>query len=259
MRLDPADLSCDSCDAAVHPFVAACPACGAPHPSHLADAIHDPDLGIAALTADADVLDNVRKVVNYYRLREGGAPEDLQLAEGLGIILGIVGYKVVDGETTLGNASVTLEGEEIVIRDAGRGSGRAATTRIPLWSLLAADGTGGRLTLHRSGAAPLVIRGRGGLLASKPRPDHYLVLERWLAPAAAAAAERRWTAIGAAAHAAEIGVVATDEPGGPEPGPALAGVAPVGATAWIRVRCAPGRIRGRRAPRARAAARTMAS
>ncbi len=163
----------------------------------------------------------------YYRLREGGAPEDLQLAEGLGIVLGIVGYKVVDGETTLGNASVTLEGEEIVIRDAGRGSGRAATTRIPLWSLLAADGTGGRLTLHRSGAAPLVIRGRGGLLASKPRPDHYLVLERWLAPAAAAAAERRWTAVGAAAHAAEIGVVATDEPDGPEPGPALAGVAPV--------------------------------
>jgi hypothetical protein len=43
-------------------------------------------------------------------------------------------------------------------------------------------------------------------MSTKPRPVHYAVLERWLAPLVAAAAERRWTAIGVKAHARELGL-----------------------------------------------------
>jgi hypothetical protein len=207
MRFEIADLYCDECDAAIHPFATTCPECQTPREGWLAAATETPDLGAAALEDAESVLQDARLVVNFYRLRDGGVPEGMRLPEALDIVLGIVSYKVERTNGVVSDAPISIEDDELLIRDASRGRDRSRIVeRIPLWSILAAAGVSGRITLHRAGTAPVVIRNRGGLLASRPRPDHYRVLGRWLALRMATAAERRWSEIGPAAHAAEIGV-----------------------------------------------------
>jgi hypothetical protein len=174
----------------------------------------DPDLGAGLLVHDEAVLGDVLMVSNFYLFRSGGAPAGIDLAEGLRVALAVVTYRVEGvGEPALDDAPVTFDGDDLVVADIGRGRDRSATrARIPLWSLLGAAAGDGRITLHRANGSPVVVRNRSGVFASKPRPDHYRTLERWIALLAGAAAERRWRSIGVRAHAAELGLAPERSP-----------------------------------------------
>jgi hypothetical protein len=149
--------------------------------------------------------------VNFYRFRQGGASAGLQLRDGLQAVLSVVTYQVEGDGPPVAEARVTLDGDDLVVADVSRGRDRSVVrARIPLWSILAASAATGRITIHRAGGPPIAIRDRRGLFASRPRPDHYRALERWLALLDAEAAERRWRAIGVEAHAAELGIPMDD-------------------------------------------------
>ncbi len=200
---DPRDVSCAQCGAGVHPFLAECPVCGTARTSQLEAARATPDLGATRLADDAHLLQSARLTVNLYRLRQGGSPDDMRLDDGFRALAEIVTYTASTSGGEVAQATLSLDGDDLVIREARQ---RSQVERIPLALIRASDGRKGTLTVHGPGGV-VAIRNRSGFTVSKARADHYRTLASWLAILAAGAAERRWTEIGVERHAAELGLV----------------------------------------------------
>lgn len=254
------DLLCPTCSGYVHPFLEACPACGTARPGRLDEATGGP-LGAAALVdGEATRLAVRAAVVRYSSIRSGGmAP--VPLLDGLEVIAGAMSYRaeaVAEGPTeALPGGPARADPADVVVSEASftvtSRAGGAAVAEVPLAAVLAATPisrgrpapeawAGVRLrgrqvlaqrpieaadllvTFGTPGAAgQLGLRNRGGPFVRKGRPDHYTLLARWLGMLAAAAAEARWTAVGPAGHAAELGL--GDAADLPRPAPAAGAAA----------------------------------
>ncbi len=236
MRMDLDDLSCPSCGGYVHPFLGACPACGASRRSRYADAAVDPDLRIRSLFDEPRVTNHVREVSLRYSLKRSGGPVSTELREGLATIADALAYdaRVVGAqEAASRQAHVEIGVEALVVRErnpnreiarvpfdtilaiahATKDGGRAGA-----WSGLVFDGRrdpaplpplDGDLVVtfaSPAGLGRLALANRRGILASRAGPDHYATMGRWLGILAAADAEARWTAVGVRRHAAELGL-----------------------------------------------------
>jgi hypothetical protein len=242
MHRDPNELLCPACGSYAHPFLEACPVCGGERASCYEAATAAPDQGLCALVSDSRVLRDVEQVVLRYTLGRGGATVTTDLHVGLTAVAGSVDYRVRVGgapgaETERGYVEITES--DLIVRDRTVSRERV---RVPLeailavspavrnlradaWASLAFDGRrepsslppldGDLVVAHATptGFARFSLANRRGLLSPRARPDHYTILARWIAIAAAAAAERRWTAVGPRRHAEELGM-ATAPPGG---------------------------------------------
>lgn len=236
------EVLCRGCASYAHPFLQACPVCGAQRESRYEDAMAAPDQGLAALPSDPRVAREVTEVVLRYTLKGGGSSATASLYEGLDAVAGALAYRVrVAGDPGAGSDGGHVEvGEaDLVVRERNPARERV---RVPLDAVLAvsraargrrADAWSGLAFEERrertspppldgdlvishaipTGLARIALANRTGILAARARPDHYAILARWIGIAAAAAAERRWTAVGAGRHAQEIGL-ATAPPGG---------------------------------------------
>lgn len=250
MHLVVDDLLCPSCSGYVHPFLERCPACGADRAGRFDDAVASGALGAQALLADEGTERAAHFVVLRYSLRSASQTSLAKVDAAFKLVAGSLAYRAAvaaDGPTpalpggpaTVDSATVVLAEGSLEVR--GGPSGRAIAA-IPLDGVLAATpiakgvpaaeawagatlGTrrllerrplsGGDLlvTFASGGAAgQLGLANRRGLLAPSARPDHYVTLARWVALLGAAAAEARWTQVGAAAYAAELGLGAADAP-----------------------------------------------
>jgi Short C-terminal domain len=231
-------LFCESCDGYVHPFLDACPGCGAPHGSLYDAVVREPDLGLRALLEEPRVTDMVRGIVARYSLRSIGTPTATEVVAAFSVVAESLAYDVRvvgPGEARSKAAYVELAADDLVVRE--RNPSREVA-RVPLVRIVAARaaskgdrGAGGWAGLvafgrRESDALPAVdgnlvvtfggpdgpgrvaFANRRGLTVARGRPDHYAIMARWLAIIAAVAAESRWLAIGPARHAAEIGLAA---------------------------------------------------
>ncbi len=260
----PDDLSevlCRSCASYAHPFLGACPVCGAKRDSRYAAATAAPDQGLAALESDPRVGRDVAEVVLRYSLKVISSSGAAGLREGLQTVAGALAYRVrVAGNPGAGSDLGRLEvGEaDLVVRE--RNPAREPV-RVPLNTILAvspavrgrrADAWSGLAFEDRleraapppldgelvvahaipAGLARIALANPAGLLAARARADHWPILARWIGIAAAAAAERRWTAVGPLRHAHELGLAAAPPGGWPAPVADLpgAGTAPVADT-----------------------------
>lgn len=250
-------LFCGSCDGYVHPFLDACPCCGTPREARYEAALAKPALGFRSLLTEPRVADRVREAVLRYSMKPLGGADDGEVREGFGVVAGALSYVVrssgaAQGDSATGFLHVAEDDLVVDERNPAR-----EIARVPLGTILAARPTAkgrpaggpwtgvaalGRLAapipvpavdgdLVLAFAAPggvgcLGIANRRGIFVAQARSDHYLIVGRWLGILAAAAAEARWEAIGPAAHAAELGLVA---PASPTPSPVPgAGVGPAG-------------------------------
>jgi hypothetical protein len=256
MHHDLGDVLCRACGSYAHPFLEACPVCGMARPSRYQAATAAPDQGFAALPSDPRVVREVAEVVLRYSLKYTGSPATAHVQQGLGTVADALAYRLrVGGNPAAGSDRVHLEiGEaDLVVRERNPAREKA---RVPLDTILAvspavrgrrADTWAGLAFEDRreraspppvdgdlviahatpTGLARIALANPTGLLATRARPDHYAILTRWIGIAAAAAAERRWTAVGTGRHAHELGLAAAP-PGGwpapvteaPAPGPA---------------------------------------
>lgn len=233
-------IFCGACDGYVHPFLDACPSCGATRESRLDAALADPDLGFRALLTEPRVTDRVRETVLRYSLKAVGGSAGDEVRNGFGTVAGALQYTVRSGGAIQGasaGAFVHLAGDDLVVgernparevvrvplaailatRSATKGRpaavawGGPAASRLPEGSPLPA--VAGDLVVTLAGPAGLGRVGIGnprGIFAARARADHYFVVARWLGILAAAAAEARWIAVGPATHARELGLA---EPG----------------------------------------------
>ncbi len=229
-------LYCGSCDGYVHPFLDACPGCGTGRDARYDAALADPGLGFRALLADPRVTDRVRETVGRYTLKAIGGPDGTEVREGFGAVAGALAYVVraAGAVTVASNAAyLHLAADDLVV---GQRNPARELLRVPLATILGARaGASGRpaggawagvaafghrapdplppvdgdLVLTFSGPVGLGrvgIANRRGIFVARARSDHYLIVARWLGILAAAAAEARWSAVGPAAHAAELGL-----------------------------------------------------
>jgi hypothetical protein len=196
--------------------------------------------------SDSRVSRDVGQVVLRYTLQRGGGTMTTDLHVGLAAVAGSLDYRVRVGgdpgaDTERGYVEITET--DLVVRDRTVSRERA---RVPLEAILAvspavrgrrADAWAGLVFDDRqepwspppldgnlvvahaapSGFGRFSLANRTALLAAKARPDHYQILARWLGLAAAAAAERRWTAIGPPWHAHELGLAPAPPAAQPEP------------------------------------------
>jgi hypothetical protein len=245
MELVADDLVCPACQGFVHPFLGCCPACGAERPSRYGEAIATGSLGARALLEDEATHRAVQQVSLRYSLKPhaGLEPTDV-LPVGFGIVAGSAPYRATataDGPTPfLAGGPASADASAVTIADGSlavlaRPGGRALA-KIPLEHVVAATPIvkgrpepaawaglrlGGRALVPRrpilkgdllvtfsarEAAGQVALANRRGLLAEKARPDHYVILARWLGILAAAAAESRWIAVGPAAYAADLGL-----------------------------------------------------
>jgi len=246
MRHDLGEVLCRGCASYVHPFLEACPVCGAERASRYAAAMAAPDQGLAALAADPRVSREVAEVVLRYSLKFNASPTTADLREGLGTLADALAYRFrAGGDPAAGADRGRLEvGEaDLVVRVQHPARELA---RVPLDAILAASSAvrgrradawaglvfeerrertslppldGDLVLAHATptGLGRIALANRTGLLAPRARPDHYEILVRWIGIVAAAAAERRWIAVGAPRHAHELGLAAAPRGGWPAP------------------------------------------
>ena len=241
MHDDLGEVLCATCASYGHPFLEACPVCGAQRESRYAAAMTAPDQGFAALPFDPRVAREVSEVVLRYTLTRGGGSPTADFHEGLATVAGALAYRLrVAGDPAAGSDRGRLEiGEmDLVVRerparervrvslDAILAVSPAARGRpADAWSGLAFEDRreqtspprldGDLVIAHATptGLARIALANPPGILAARARPDHYAILARWIGIAAAAATERRWTVVGPRRHAHELGL-ATAPPGG---------------------------------------------
>ncbi|MFH1474666.1 MAG: hypothetical protein ABIG85_02290 [Chloroflexota bacterium] len=245
MRSDPGEVLCRGCGSYAHPFLEACPVCGLERASLYEAAAAAPDQGLAALPFDPRVAREVAEVVLRYSLKSSslaGAP----LHEGIGVVAGAIGYRLrVGGDPAAGSDHGLLEIDEadFVVRERNPARERVRVAldailavspairgrRADTWEGLAIEGRreetsppsldGDLVVAHATptGIGRIALANRTGMLAARARPDHYAILARWIGIAAAAAAERRWTAVGPRRHAYELGLAAAPDGGWPGP------------------------------------------
>jgi hypothetical protein len=246
MHDDLGEILCRSCASYAHPFLGACPVCGAERDSRYGAATAAPDQGFAALESDPRVGREVAEVVLRYSLKVIGSSGAAGLRAGLDTVADALAYRVgVAGDPGAGSDRGHLEvGEtDLIVRERNPARERV---RVPLHAVLAvspavrgrrADAWSGLAfedRLERTSTPPLdgdllvahatpaglgriALANPSGLLAARARPDHYAILARWIGIAAAAAAERRWTAVGPRRHAYELGLAAAPPGGWPAP------------------------------------------
>lgn len=246
MHHDPDDPFCPDCASYAHPFLEACPVCGRQRASCYEAATALPDQGFGALAADSRVARDIEQVVLRYTLKAAGATVTTNLHAGLTSVAGSVDYRLrVGGDAGAGSERGFMEvtGADVVVRDRTASRERA---RVPLeailavsiaarnrrrdaWAGLVFDGRregatppplDGELILAHAtpaGLGRISLSNRTGMLSPKARPDHYAILARWLGLAAAAAAERRWMAVGPPQHAHELGLAPAPPDAGPGP------------------------------------------
>jgi hypothetical protein len=247
MPADLDSLSCPSCGSYAHPFLEACPACGVARSSRYDEALATPDLGFGALLEDPHFTRQVREVVLRYSLRLNSASTVSEIHAGLATVAGSLQYRV----RATGPVPVASERSRIELVDEGVAFRELSSSRdllrLPFATILAAahaqkDGPradawaglafGG--TVEAETTPPidgdfvmafaaetgelgrLALANQRGLFAAKARPDHFAIVARWMGILAAAAAEARWTAVGARRHAVELGLAAytaDDAPG----------------------------------------------
>lgn len=257
MHHDPDELFCRGCTSYAHPFLEACPVCGMERDSRYEAATAAPDQGFAVLPSDPRVLREVAEVLLRYSLQiRGSSGADLQ--EGLITVADALAYRLrVGGDPGAASDRAHLEigDRDLVVQE--RSPGRELV-RVPLDAILAvspaargrrADAWAGitfesrreqtapppldgdLVVAHgaRAGLGRIALANRTGLLAARARQDHYAILARWIGVAAAAAAERRWTAVGPRRHAHELGLA--DAP--PDGWPAADADAPDGRPASV--------------------------
>jgi len=237
MRNDPGEVFCRGCASYAHPFLEACPVCGTERASRFEAAIAAPDQGLSAIASDPRIGREVAEVVLRYSLKFNASRTTRVLHEGLGTVADALAYRFrVGGNPAAGSDRAHLEvGEaDLVVGERNPARERA---RVPLDSILAvspaargrrADAWVGLVFEdHRERTAPppldgdlvvayatptglgrIALANRPGLLAARARPDHYVILARWIGITAAAAAERRWTVAGPRRHAHELGLAA---------------------------------------------------
>ncbi|MFH0751484.1 MAG: SHOCT domain-containing protein [Chloroflexota bacterium] len=252
------EVLCRSCASYAHPFLGACPVCGMERASLYEAAAAAPDQGLAALELDPRVRREVAEVVLRYSLKVIGSSGAAGLREGFDIVADALAYRVrVAGDPGAGSDRGHLEVGEADLVVSERSPARERV-RVPLDAILAASPAvrgrradawsglafedrlertsppsldGDLVVAHATptGLARIALANRAGLLAARARPDHYTILARWVGIAAAAAAERRWTAVGPLRHAHELGLAAAPPGGWPAPVPDApgTGTAPV--------------------------------
>lgn len=237
------DLFCAVCAGYAHPFLDACPACGAGRPSRFDDAVAAPVLGFGALVAVPQVLDQAQEVLLRYSLKLLSGTTLDSLREGFAVVADSLPYAVHGiGAVPASSprAHVELAADDLLVRErnpsrevvraplhailavrAASAGGRGAGS----WDGLAAFGrreTGALGTIDGdlvvtfggpAGPSRLAISNRRGITVARARADHFVIVARWLAIIGAAAAETRWASIGAARHATELGLA---PPGGEE-------------------------------------------
>ncbi|HYN48179.1 MAG TPA: hypothetical protein VER83_04885, partial [Candidatus Nanopelagicales bacterium] len=246
MHHDPDDLICPDCASYAHPFLEACPVCGRERASCFEAARAEPGQGFGAGMSNPAISQDISEVVLRYTLKASGSTETRDLHEGLTVVAGSLDYLVtIGGDAGAGSDRGYVEAREadLVVR-ARRASRELA--RIPLEAILAVSSRargrpagawaglvfegrrertspppldGDLVVAHATptGFGRLALANRAGLLSPRARPDHYAILARWLGLAAAAASERRWTAVGPARHAHELGLAAAPPDAGPVP------------------------------------------
>jgi len=242
MHAEPGEIPCARCASYAHPFLDACPVCGADRPSRYEEAAAAPAQGLAALPSDPRVLQEVREVVLRYSLKVSGSSAAGDLKEGLATVANALAYRLrVAGTPGEGSDRGHLEVGDVDLVVRERHPDRELV-RLPLHAILAisAAGRGRRanawaglafedrhdptspppldgdlIVAHATpaGLGRIALANPTGLLAARARQDHYAILARWLGIMAAVAAERRWTAVGPRRHAHELGL-ATAPPGG---------------------------------------------
>jgi hypothetical protein len=246
MNHDLGAIICAGCGSYAHPFLEACPICGVGRPSFYDAATAAPDQGFAALPSDPRVAREVAEVVLRYSLKFNAAPAKADLQQGLGTVGDALAYRVrVDDNPAAGSDRAHLEigdadlviGERNPARERMRVplaailavSAAVRGRRADTWAGLAFEGRrertsqppldGDLVVTHATpaGVGRISLGNRTGLLASRARSDHWTILVRWLGIVAAAAAERRWSAVGTLRHAHEIGLVAAPSGGWPTP------------------------------------------
>jgi hypothetical protein len=246
MNHDLGAIICAGCGSYAHPFLEACPVCGAERPSLYDAATAAPDQGFAALPSDPRVAREVTEVVLRYSLKFNASPGPAGLLEGLGTVGDALSYRLrVGGNPAAGSDRAHLEVGEADLVVGERHPARERV-RIPLDAILAVSAAGrGRradawavlafedrveqtsppaldgdlVAAHATseGLGRIALGNRTGLLAARARSDHYAILVRWIGIVAAAAAERRWTAVGTLRHAHELGLAAAPVGGWPAP------------------------------------------
>ena len=237
------DLLCPACGTYAHPFLEACPACGAGRESRYADAVASPDVGYERLLQSPRLADQVRVVVRRYSLRRDEMPPDTLVRDGLLAVGDALAYRLrTAGPRPSSSERAHLELDEdalvlcernpwveivrvpldaiLSISHAAPGGHRAGS-----WSGLAFDGRveeaappaiDGDLVIAHAGTAGLerlALSNRRGIFAARARADHYVIVARWLGVIAAAAAEARWTVVGPRRHAAQLRLAAMPDDG----------------------------------------------
>ncbi len=245
MHDDPDEVICRECASYAHPFLEACPVCGAERESLYRAALTAPDQGLAALPSNPRLARDVEEVVLRYTLKLNSAPATSHLHDGLGTVADALAYRVsVGGDPAAGTGRGHVEfGESnLVVRER---SPAREVLRVPLGNILAVSAAvngrradawaalafedrrertslppldGDLVVAHATpaGVGRIALANRRGLLAARARADHYAILARWIGIVAAGAAEVRWTAVGPQRHAHELGLAAAPA-GGPDP------------------------------------------
>jgi hypothetical protein len=244
MHHDPDELFCQGCTSYVHPFLDACPVCGIERDALYAAATAVPDQGLASLPSNPRVTRDVSEVVLRYFLKLNSATPTENLRQGLDSVADALPYRTrVGGDPAAGvdHGRVEIGEADLVVREQSPARERA---RIPLEALLSvspevkdrrADAWAGLafgelrtaaslppldgdlVITHASpaGIARVSLANPKGLLAPRARPDHFVILARWLGIVAAVEAERRWIAVGPARYAYELGLTTEQPEGGP--------------------------------------------
>lgn len=233
MPLAPGDLFCDSCGSYVHPFLDACPACGARMHGRYADVARGDDLGLARLLRHPIVVDRVSALTRTFALQTARgvgalsaaleADEDEEEAD----LVGLLNYFAIRARYRAwltpsappsDDLRLHVEADRLVlhrarptdtvldvdlhaIRSIGRpipNEGSSTRTWIRGVELTGTHaGEAGPVTIH--------LGNPSGFFSTKARPDHFAGLGWAIGILAGMAAERRWREIGARAHAREIG------------------------------------------------------
>ncbi len=120
MTITAASLFCPVCAAYAHPFLEACPRCGAARASRYAEAGATPDLGLQALPDDPEVGTGARQVLLRYSTSRSGAVSVSGLEEGLAIVATAIQYRVraVGGAVggTVGGTLLSAEHGRVELR-----------------------------------------------------------------------------------------------------------------------------------------------
>ncbi len=229
-------LLCPACSSYAHPFLDACAICGAERDSQFAAALVAPNVGYGRLLRSQGLADQVREVVLRYSLKRNDAPPEVQVRDGLGAVGDAVAYRVQAAgprSASSERAHLELDEDALVLRErnpsveiarlpldaivavshassgghrAGDWKGLAFDRRVDAAAPPALDGDLVVTHAANAGLGRVALANRRGFLAARARPDHYVIVSRWLGVLAAAAAEDRWTAVGVRRHAAQLGL-----------------------------------------------------